>query len=189
MSADLPYPKFKFGERVVVVGDEAGCEQFKGERGTVVWMNSYYLRRPPIQPDRWLYILHLPAQSVWKTFFQSDLESDGSFEPESVHLGVRPEISFDIVLEAENDWAEGSYRLPGEDWQVVIFRKDDVAEIQWQSTKWKRLTNGERDASGVVIRFPQQATLSREELIGAMSRVFGYETWDEVRGPDSIVLR
>jgi len=189
MSSELPAPKFKHYEHVVVRGEGPRCSDHRGARGTVIWLDSFYVRRNPALPDKWLYIVHLPSHAIWRTFFQSDLESDGSIDPESAHLGQRPEISFDTVLEDDNGWAEGSYRLPGELWKVVIFNKDDVPEIQWRTNNWQRPTRWEREAMGMVIRFPQTARMGRADLLQALSKAVGASEWVELHGPDSMALR
>lgn len=188
-SIELPAPKFKHFERVRIRGDEPRCKQWQGERGTIIWLDSSAVRRQPTQPDQWLYVVHLPAHSAWRTFFQSDLESEGGFDPKSAHLGKRPEISFDLVMEEDNGCMEGSYRLPGEFWKVVIFQKDDVPELRSQPSRWQRPTRWEREINGVVIRFPRTARMGRDDLLRAMAQVFGRSDWVQVDGPDSMMLR
>src|ERR1700729_2909399 len=136
MPDEIPPPKFQHYEHVVVRGTGLHSKEFRGERGTVVWLDSFYARTKPDQLDKWMYIVHLPARNCWRTFLQSDLDSEGEFDTETAHLGTRPEISFDTVLKEENTWVEGSYRLPGELWQVVIFQRDDVPEVRCQPSKW-----------------------------------------------------
>jgi hypothetical protein len=189
VSQELPAPRFGHFERVIVRGEEPRCKDCRGERGTVIWLDSSYVRRSPSRPDRWLYVVHLPGRAACRTFFQSDLESEGGFDPESAHLGGRPEVSFDTVLGEDNAWAEGSYRLPGEPWKVVIFRKDDVPEVRCEASRWRRPTRWEREAAGVVISFPRTARMGRDDLLGVMSKAFGCTGWVQVSGPDSIVLR
>ncbi|MDP6445997.1 MAG: hypothetical protein QGG36_23370 [Pirellulaceae bacterium] len=186
MSPRVPAPKFELYERVVIKSKERG---FHGERGTVVCIESSAIRKDPAQPDRWAYVVHLPTHVVWRTFLQSDLESEGVFDPESVHRGERPEVSFDLVMKDDNDWMEGTYRLRGELWKVVIFRKDDVPELQLQPTTWKKPTKWEREVPGIVIRFPRKARVGRDDLLAAMSQAFGCSDWTEVDGPDSMMLR
>jgi hypothetical protein len=188
--SEVPKPLFCLYERVVVVRS-AWPEYIDriGERGTIVCLESQ-----PVLHERgeWAYSVHLPAIGLWMTCIQSDLESLGSVSPESDNLATRPEISFDIILQPENPWAEGTFRLPGGLWQVAIFGKADVPEIRVEHAKpgyWKKLTPWERDASGVIIRFPQNARLSRDDLLQAMSGAFGFNDWTEVRGPDSMLLR
>jgi hypothetical protein len=82
-----------------------------------------------------------------------------------------------------------SYRLPGEFWKVVIFLKDDVADIRCEPSTWQKPTKWEREITGVVIRFPRTARMSRDDLLQAMSDAFGHREWVQVDGPDSMVLR
>jgi hypothetical protein len=190
MSQEIPAPKFERFERVVIRGEGPHhSKDCQGAKGTVIWLESSGMRRQPTRPDQWLYVVHLPVQNAWKSFFQWDLEPNGGFDPESAHLGKRPEISFDTVLEEDNGWVEGSYRPPGEFWKVVVFQKEDVPEIRCQPTNWKRPTRWEREITGMVIRFPRTARIGRADLLQAMSKAVGFSEWVDVRGPDSMMLR
>lgn len=189
MSKELPAPKFQHFEQVIIKGEGPGCKDYVGERGTIIWLESSAVRKNPALPDQWLYVVHLPTHGAWRTFFQSDLESEDGFDPESAHLGERPEISFDLVLEEDNGWMEGSYRLPGEFWKVVVFQRDDLLKLRSQPTIWQRPTKWERDIAGVVIRFPRTARIGRDDLLRAMAQVFGRSDWVQVDGPDSMMLR
>ena len=190
MSNELPAPRFGRFERVVIRGEGPHhSKDCQGERGTVIWLESSGVRRQPTRPDQWLYVVHLPAYNSWKTFFQWDLEPEGGFDPEFVHRGQRPEISFDTVLGADNDWVEGSYRLAGEFWKVVIFQKEDVPEIRCEPSHWQRPTKWEGEISGVVIQFPRTARMSRDALLQALFQAFGFREWTQVDGPDSMMLR
>jgi hypothetical protein len=189
MPGEPPAPEFEHFERVVVKSDAPRCKEFHGEAGTIIWLDSYYATLHPTLPDQWLYVVHMPNKSAWRTFFQSELESEGGFDPESTHLGKRPEISFDLVMEEDNPFMEGSYRLPGELWKVVIFTKDDVPGVQFQPSTWKRPTKWEREVMGMAVRFPKDAKMGRPELLRAMTSAFGFSEWFEVHGPDSMSLR
>jgi hypothetical protein len=189
MTRELPTPKFQHFERVVVKGEVPRCKDYQGERGTIIWLDSSAVLINPALPDQWLYIVHLPTHGIWRTFFQSDLESEGDLDPESAHLGKRREISFDLALDKDNGWMEGSYRLPGELWKVVIFQKDDVPDLRIEPSRWQRPTRWEREITGVVIRFPRTASMGRDDLLRAMSQAFGCSDWVQVHGPDSIILR
>jgi hypothetical protein len=93
------------------------------------------------------------------------------------------EISYDLVMEEDMAFVEGSYRLPGEDWQVVIVSRYDRAERQVMPQKW------ESGVSGVVIRFPRSARLDHAAVEEVLSAAFGVWEWVVVRGPDSMQLR
>lgn len=84
---------------------------------------------------------------------------------------------------------EGSYRLSGEFWKVVIFMRDDISEVQYKTKTWHGATKWEGEIDGLVIRFPRAARMGRAELIQAISQAVGYSEWVQVQGPDSMILR
>jgi hypothetical protein len=189
MVKQLPPPRFQRLERVSIRGERPQSKQYEGERGVVVWLDSFYARMQPEHPDRWMYVVHLPDRGCWPTFLQADLESSGEFDPETAHLGKQPEISFDTLLEEENVYVEGSYRLPGRFWQVVVFRKGNVPEVQHEPSRWEKPTPWEQEITGIVITVPQEAKVDRGYLLRVISQATGYDGWVEVSGPDSMILR
>ncbi|MCA9042108.1 MAG: hypothetical protein KDA65_17280 [Planctomycetaceae bacterium] len=189
MAKAIPAPGFNYYEKVVVSGKGEQCQEFLGEQGTIICLDSYHVSRKPYRSDLWTYIVYLQNHALYRTFFQSDLESVGSFESESAYYGERPEISFDLVCEEDTDFMEGSYRLLGELWNVFILRKDDVQEMQIKPTTWRKFTVWERDCNGIVIRFPMDVIMHRENILDAMSQAFGINDWIQIQGPNSMVLR
>lgn len=189
MLNELPTPAFQHFECVIVRGTGPRCSDHLGDSGTVIALESSAVLKTPTDPGRWTYVVHLPARGLWKAFFQSDLESTGVVDRESDHLATRPEVSFDLVLEEGMTWMEGTYRLPGEPWMVVIFRQEDVPAIESRPQRWRKPTRWEREATGVLIRIPRSVAITRTSLLGAPSQVFGHADWTEVRGPDSMLLR
>ena len=189
MLNELPTPAFQHFERVIVRGTGSRCSDFQGDSGTIIALESSAVLKTPVDPGRWTYVVQLPARGLWKAFFQSDLESAGGVDRESDHLATRPEISFDLAREEGMTWMEGSYRLPGELWKVVIFRQEDVPAIESRPQRWREPTPWEREATGVLIRIPRSVAITRTSLLGALSQVFGHADWTEVRGPDSMLLR
>jgi hypothetical protein len=180
-------PKFERFERVVVTGEPRHAPELRGQHGTVIWRDPYCVQRDPTQPDRWLYVIYFAARNRYQSIFQSDLESEGSFDSVAAHLGQRPEVSFDIVLEDDNGYIEGTYRLPGEFWQVLIMRKADVPRLRHRPSQppveWAS------GITGVVFDVPRAAKLDREYVFLAMTEAFGWREWVEVAGPDSMRLR
>lgn len=185
----LPAPKFKHFERVMIAGDASRCRDLPGESGTIVCLDSSAVRIDPAAADKWLYVVWLPQQTAYRSFFQSDLRSAGGFDLPSDHLGQQAEISFDTQIEPDNDWAEATFRLPGEFWQVAIFQQDDVRQVDLQYDRWPAATPWEQDAAGIVIRFPRGAKMDRDALLQAMSQAYDVDAWVEVAGPDSMMLR
>jgi hypothetical protein len=98
---------------------------------------------------------------------------------------MRAEISYDLLMEDEMSFVEGTYRLPGGEWQVFIFIRNDTPEqsLQIQTSRWRT------GASGVVVRFPLEARLNKAVVQEILSKALNVSEWCDVRGPDSMNLR
>ena len=97
---------------------------------------------------------------------------------------MRAEISYDLVMEDETSFVEGTFRLPGGEWQVLIVsRSDRVTKPEWRASSW------ESGVYGVVIKFPRDRPLNKGVVEAVLSEVLGVAEWVEVRGPDSMALR
>jgi len=98
---------------------------------------------------------------------------------------MRAQISFDLVMDENMDFVEGTFRLPERPWQVFVFRTDShVAQpvlrtdVQWES-----------GVTGIHVRWPPMARLNKEIVLRLLSEQLGVTAWEEVRGPDSMTLR
>jgi hypothetical protein len=96
---------------------------------------------------------------------------------------VKAEISYDLVMEEDMDFVEGTFRLPGGEWQVVIVSKGSVPSPEVKPTTWAS------GVSGVFVTFPDELNLDKSAVEDLLGRAFGVSQWDEVRGPDSMQLR
>src|SRR5689334_1620309 len=96
---------------------------------------------------------------------------------------MRAEISYDLVMDDDMPFVEGTYRLPGVDWQVVIVSRRDVPEPQVVQQEW------ESGVPGVFVQFPQGHRLNCDSLERVLSIALGVDEWVRVRGPDSMNLR
>jgi hypothetical protein len=96
---------------------------------------------------------------------------------------MRAEISYDLVMESDMAFVEGTYRMPGADWQVVIVTRCDVSEPVVTPQVWDSGT------TGVEIRFPRPAKLDRIAVEQTLSSALGISEWVAVRGPNSMQLR
>jgi hypothetical protein len=98
---------------------------------------------------------------------------------------MRREISYDLVMDDDMPFVEGTYRLPGGAWQVVIFSASqrDVAEPEVVPQVW------DSGVSGVYVRFPRHLPLNAEEVERVLSEALGVSEWLRVSGPDSMQLR
>jgi hypothetical protein len=95
------------------------------------------------------------------------------------------EISYDLVMGDDMPFVEGTYRLPGGPWQVVIVSafQRDVPEPEVVPQTW------ESGATGVLVRFPRRLPLNAEAVEQVLSGALGVWKWRRVRGPDSMQVR
>jgi hypothetical protein len=93
------------------------------------------------------------------------------------------EISYDLVMDADNSFAEGSYRVGDGPWQVFIISKRDVTEPMIKPSTW------DSGVMGVVIHLPRGTRLDKVLVERLLSEQLGVASWVEVRGPDSMLLR
>jgi hypothetical protein len=98
---------------------------------------------------------------------------------------MRAQISFDLVMEDNMDFVEGTYRLPERDWQVFIFGPD--TEVTHPVVR----TDGhwESGVTGVHVMWPWGAALNKGIALRLLSEQLGVTDWEEVRDPDSMQLR
>jgi hypothetical protein len=93
------------------------------------------------------------------------------------------EISYDLVMDNDMAFVEGTYRLAGGEWRVVIASRCDVAEPQVVAHRWAS------GVSGVLVRFPRAVSLNREAVEQVLAAALGVSRWVQVRGPDSMLFR
>jgi hypothetical protein len=95
------------------------------------------------------------------------------------------EISYDLVMDDDMPFVEGTYRLPAGDWQVLIVpaSERDVPESQVVPQRWAS------SASGVFVRIPRSERINAEVVEQILSAALGVAEWIRVRGPDSMELR
>ena len=98
---------------------------------------------------------------------------------------MNAKITWDLVMSEDMSFAEGCYQIENSSWQVVMaFKEDNISKID--------VRNGMTWDSGVTgmnIIFPQAVKINASTLLKVMSDILGVVDWEEVRGPDSIVLR
>jgi hypothetical protein len=87
------------------------------------------------------------------------------------------EISFDLVMEDEMDFIEGTYRLRHTEWQVFIFSRYDGIHVESSC------------GNGVVFHIPRNMKLNREVAKQLLGERLYVDNWLEIRGPDSMRLR
>lgn len=192
MPNEPPSPRFERFEIVSVLGTPHNAPELSGGTATVLWRDPQWVTRIPPgmrSPGGWRYLLYFAELSLYQSLFETQLLSEGRFDSEAKHLGVRAEFSLDTILE-ENEaakWVEGTYRLPGCFWEVMVFRKSDVAELQFRVSEppleWPS------GITGVIFDVPRRASLNRTLIKRGLEMAFEQSGWCEVSGPDSMVLR
>ncbi len=188
---ERPSARFQRFEKVVMTDT-------KGRRhtGTVLWRDLCRYtgfpdpdgQRPPPRWSQWAYVVHLPDLASCTTLLEDRLEPTGEFDPEDAHRGRRHEISFDTGLEGDNSIVEGSYRVPGEFWQIFLFDKEgeygvSVPELRHHFGTWQS------GITGISFDVPREDVVDKAYIIRAFASVFGTDEWVEVRGPDSLILK
>lgn len=93
------------------------------------------------------------------------------------------EISFDLVMAADMAFVEGTYRLPGGEWQVFIFSKRPMSSPQVSRVTWGS------GVSGIHVACPIDMPLDQSVVERLMSGAAEVDHWQQVRGPDSMQLR
>jgi len=94
------------------------------------------------------------------------------------------EISFDLLMEDNMSFVEGTFRIAGGNWRVFIFSRHDVEEPKVNANaKWNS------GATGVTVKYPKEAILDKSTVLHLLSACLSVSEWVEVRGPDSISLR
>lgn len=98
---------------------------------------------------------------------------------------MRAQISFDLIMEDNMSFVEGTYRLPERDWQVLIFGRDSRVSQPVVRTdgRW------ESGVTGIHVKWPPAAPLNKGVVLRLLSEQLGVTEWEEVHGPDSMQLR
>ena len=92
------------------------------------------------------------------------------------------EISYDLVMGDDMDFAEGTFRLADE-WQVFIVSRASVDAVEWKNATW------DSGVTGIVIRVPYGMRLNMAVIEETLSQATRMECWKRVKGPDSMQLR
>ena len=93
------------------------------------------------------------------------------------------QISYDLVMDEDMDFVEGTYRIDGSDWCVFIFSKRPRAVPTWNASTW------DSGVWGIVVQVPLGTRLNMTSVESILSHVLGVGTWKRIRGPDSMQLR
>jgi hypothetical protein len=115
------------------------------------------------------------AAAEWATSI-----AERRFQPPQSH---EAEISFDLVMEDDMSFAEGTYRMRGGEWHVFIFSQYDGKRTLSTFDEW------DSGCKGRVVKMPKDVKLNREVIKKILGEILYVSDWREVRGPDSMNLR
>jgi hypothetical protein len=101
----------------------------------------------------------------------------------SAHLWPNGEISYDLAMGDDMEFVEGSFRIGGCDWQVLIFAKRPIDELTWKTCAW------DSGVSGIVVHVPKGMRLNANVIETFLTRILGVRRWERVQGPSSMQLR
>jgi hypothetical protein len=94
------------------------------------------------------------------------------------------EISYDLIMENDMRFVEGTYRLQDGEWKVFIFIKEsELTGVVAKNSKWSS------GVSGIVIRVPPSYCLNKQSVETLLSECLNVSAWIEVKGPDSLQIR
>jgi hypothetical protein len=97
---------------------------------------------------------------------------------------IPAEISFDLDMNENMPFVEGTFRLSGGQWQVFIFGPDSSVSTPLITTgKWAS------GVTGIFVKWPESLRLNKKSVVEVMSQHFVVTDWNEVHGPDSIKIR
>ena len=93
------------------------------------------------------------------------------------------EISYDLVMDDDSEFSEGTYRVDGGEWRIVIVSKKPIESCFSKTSTW------ESGVSGIVVHVPLSMRLNMESIENLLSEILGVRLWKRVKGPDSMQLR
>jgi len=103
--------------------------------------------------------------------------------PQAEHRRPNGEISYDLVMANDMEFVEGTYRIGGSDWEVLVISKRSVDQLSWKRCMWD---NG---VSGIIVHCPKRMHLNVNFPEEMLSNILGVGVWRRVKGPDSMQLR
>lgn len=93
------------------------------------------------------------------------------------------EISYDVVMDDDVEFVEGTYRLPRTEWSVFVTLRRDISGPVVKPVTWGS------GVAGVNLICPQSLILNEDTVQSLLGDALGVDEWEVVRGPDSMTLR
>jgi hypothetical protein len=121
---------------------------------------------------------------------QTPEQSEPASQSDGIGSKTLGEITFDTVIREEDEMhIEGCYRLDGEDWKVFYFTHWHNGNIRVDAPRIRDPAVFQSGITGVDGVFPADQVLNKKSVMEILSEVVGFEKWDEVSGPNSLILK
>lgn len=103
---------------------------------------------------------------------------------------MKGEISYDLVMDDAVPFIEGTFRLDGGPWQVIVISREyrNSGEPPMDRHTMTRCT-WDSGVMGVFARVPVSMRLNKQVVEELLGHFLGVEEWIEGQGPDSMNLR
>jgi len=88
-------------------------------------------------------------------------------------------------MDDDMPFVEGTFRLPGGEWQVLIFIPEEELDEPNVDTEGR----WESGVRGVCVYWPRWRALNKTVVEQLLSSVYSVAHWIPVKGPDSMILR
>ena len=132
------------------------------------------------------------ATEIWERRSKAPTSerSNLATEVDGIEATVSGDITFDIVIPKEGvSIVEGCYRIDGEDWKAYILMSEHNRACSVGGPLIRSHEVFQSGISGVYGVVPADQVLSKEAVMRILAKAVGVETWTEVSGPNSLILR
>ena len=116
------------------------------------------------------------------TRFMTEIRTLAGLEHPNI-AQLRTAFQFENQLVMIMEFVEGTYRIGGCDWEVLVISKRPVDRLSWKPCMWD---NG---VSSIIVHCPQRMHLNANSAEEVLSDILGVGVWTRVKGPDSMQLR
>jgi hypothetical protein len=159
---------------VIIHSDKGYHSHFTGKEATVIWLDRGY----PIAK------LFVEETGQYIDILLADLElTDKRADYQSL-LGKKYEISTDLVLGNDMAFFQGTYRIPGEFWRLVLAHTEpEYEKVIHKKYMWPT------GIETIEVRVPEGQKINLEFVKDILTRYCPQANWELVRGPDSMSFR
>jgi hypothetical protein len=154
--------------------DEKYRADFHDQEAIVIWIdNDYSIAK--LFFDKLDKYIDMPLKELTRTNKKAE---------ECSLLGDSYEISSDLILSDDMEFFEGTFRIPGEFWKIILVHKgDDIEEVVSKKYHW------ETGIEAIEVNFPECKKVNLDIIINVLGKYYPGKKWELVHGPDSMTFR